>query len=220
MTSNGRAALSHRPPVNPHTKHPRERGLRWPLWILAPVAAVYVFLSVVLDWESHLPRMPRFGILSGVYQSLEPFHSLNSYGLFRVMTRERPEIVIEGSNDHEHWEAYAFRYKPGDLAAAPRFIAPHMPRLDWQMWFAALGSYQNNPWFMQLMARLLEGSAPVTQLLAKNPFPDQPPKYVRAVLYDYHFTDPATRRRTGQWWQRELRGAYCPEFSLRNRDDP
>ena len=125
------------------------------------------------------------------------------------------EIEIEGSRDGEEWRAIPFRYKPGDPSRAPAFVAPHMPRLDWQMWFAALGSYESDPWFVAFCERLLLGSPEVTALLAQNPFPTSPPRYVRALVYDYRFTDSAARRAQGTWWRRELEGPYCPVLSLR-----
>src|SRR5204863_8662309 len=86
----------------------------------------------------------------------------------------------------------------------------HQPRLDWQMWFAALESARDNPWFARLMLRLLEGSPPVLALLDANPFPDRPPAHVRALLYEYRFADRDTRAATGQWWVRSLTGLYFP----------
>jgi hypothetical protein len=144
-----------------------------------------------------------------VQRALAPFSLVNHYGLFSIMTTSRPEIVIEGSADGTEWRAYHFRFKPGDPAAAPRFVAPHQPRLDWQMWFAALGSCEENPWLQRLMVRLLEGSPPVLSLLASNPFPGEPPVHVRAMLYDYRFTSRGERA----WWRREPRGLYCPVYS-------
>ena len=144
-----------------------------------------------------------------------PFDLVNSYGLFAVMTTSRIEIVVEGSNDGQTWQAYEFKYKPGDLARRPPWVAPYQPRLDWQMWFAALGTYQQNRWFANFMIRLLQGTPEVTALLENNPFPNGPPRYVRAVAYDYHFTDFTTRRATGDWWRRERKGLYFPEVSLR-----
>ena len=147
---------------------------------------------------------------------IRPFRSVNTYGLFADMTESRPEIIVEGSNDRITWETYHFRWKPGDLKAAPKWVAPHQPRLDWQMWFAALqGSYRNTPWFPHFIGALLQGKPEVLQLLAENPFPEEPPRYVRAVLYDYHFTDIATKRSEGTWWYRERKGLYCPAVSLR-----
>jgi hypothetical protein len=139
---------------------------------------------------------------------------VNRYGLFAVMTTTRPEIIIEGSNDQKEWKAYEFKYKPGDLKRPPAFVAPHQPRLDWQMWFAALGNYQENEWFLPFCQRLLEGSPEVLSLLAKNPFPSKPPHFIRATVYQYHFTDLKTKSREGLWWSREIQGTYTPELWL------
>lgn len=149
---------------------------------------------------------------------LEPFHIVNGYGLFAVMTTSRLEIVVQGSNDGLTWLDYEFKYKPGDLKRAPPWVAPYQPRLDWQMWFAALGNYQESPWFVNFMVRLMQGSPPVLDLLARNPFPAAPPRYVRALIYDYHFTDFSERRATGDWWRRELRGLYFPPSALRAKE--
>jgi hypothetical protein len=153
--------------------------------------------------------------LTELHQFISPLRSINSYGLFAVMTRPRNEIIIEGSADGLTWKPYEFEYKPGAPPRRPGFVAPHQPRLDWQMWFAALGRAENNPWFTSLCVRLLEGSPPVLELLESNPFPDQPPRYVRATFYEYHFTNFAERRRTGNWWRRELKGLYLPPLSPR-----
>jgi predicted DCC family thiol-disulfide oxidoreductase YuxK len=148
--------------------------------------------------------------------ALAPLRSVNNYGLFAVMTKTRPEIVIEGSDDGQTWRAYEFKYKPGDVNRRPAFVAPHQPRLDWQMWFASLGNYRGNPWLIQFCARLLTGSADCLSLIRYNPFPHRPPRYVRAVVYGYSFTNPAERDATGAWWKREPRGLYCPVLSLRS----
>jgi hypothetical protein len=131
------------------------------------------------------------------------------------MTTTREEIVVEGSDDGVTWLAYEFPYKPGDVARRPAFVAPHQPRLDWQMWFAALSDSRRQVWFQSFLARLLQGSPEVLALLEKNPFPDHPPRYVRALLYDYHFTDRATRAATGDWWTRTPVGEYASPVSLR-----
>jgi hypothetical protein len=141
---------------------------------------------------------------------IAPLRIVNSYGLFAVMTTTRPEIVVEGSNDGKTWAAYEFRYKAGDLMRAPPVVAPYQPRLDWQMWFAALGNYRQNRWFVNFMVRLLEGEPSVLRLLQSNPFPAAPPKYVRGELYLYHFTRWGERA----WWRREDRGIYFPPASL------
>lgn len=158
-----------------------------------------------------LPRKrPR--LLEQLSTRTRPFRSVNPYGLFSVMTVRRPEISIEGSEDGEEWREYTFRYKVSRPDQPPRQVAPHQPRLDWQMWFAALGSPPS--WFLSLLVRLMEGSPEVLALFAENPFPERPPRYVRALLYDYRMTDLETRRRTGEWWTRELLGLYVPPVAL------
>ena len=173
-----------------------------------PIAALSASLLASRLWSR--ARIPR--ALARLHDAVAPARSVNPYGLFAVMTTDRPEIVIEGSDDGVTWRAYELRYKPGDLHRAPRWAAPHQPRLDWQMWFAALGPAP--AWFRHLLQRLLEGSRDVLALFETNPFPDHPPKYVRALLYDYHMTDRATLRRTGAWWRRELLGAYVHPVEL------
>jgi hypothetical protein len=160
--------------------------------------------------------LPGLGTLS---QVVSPFMIVNPYGLFAVMTVTRPEIVIEGSSDGQVWREYVFRYKPGPLTRPPPWNIPHQPRLDWQMWFAALGDVRESRWVLSLMARLLEGSRPVLGLLASNPFADRPPRYVRAELYDYHFTDRRARSETGQWWVRRRVAAYVPPIRLSDSQD-
>ncbi len=154
------------------------------------------------------------GPLRAINNYVAPVQIANGYGLFRVMTKERPEIQIEGSADGIDWFAYEFRWKPGDVRGAPRWAAPHQPRLDRQMWFAALGSARQEPWFATFMFRLLEDQPSVTRLLAVNPFSMQPPRYVRAILFKYEFTSSNERRATGAWWKRREIGEYFPEVSL------
>jgi hypothetical protein len=154
--------------------------------------------------------------VNAVVQIAAPFQIANTYGLFASMTITRPEILVQGSNDGVTWLDYEFPYKPGDLRRPPHWVAPYQPRLDWQMWFAALSGYRATPWFTNLMVRLLQGSPDVLGLLRKNPFPNAPPKYVRAELFDYSFTDFAARRATGDWWMRKPRGLYFPQISLQD----
>jgi len=156
-------------------------------------------------------ELPVAGAISEI---VSPLLIVNPYGLFAVMTTARPEIVIEGSADGQVWREYVFRYKPGPLTRSPPWNIPHQPRLDWQMWFAALSDARANPWFQNLMLRLLEGSPPVLALLDSNPFPDRPPKYVQAKLYDYRFADRRTRAATGRWWVRKLEEVYFPQVGL------
>ncbi len=187
---------------------PSQRALR------VGVAAVVLAVSCAKFWQNLTPGSTLPGPVGRALGLVEPFRSINSYGLFRVMTTSRLEIVVEGSDDGVAWRAYEFRYKPGDVTRRPGFVEPHQPRLDWQMWFAALGRYETTPWFAPLLARLLEGSPQVLGLLGTNPFPEHVPQYVRAVAYDYRFTTPAERRATGAWWSRSLVGAYGPVVSL------
>jgi lipase maturation factor 1 len=192
----------------------RRPGWRWPVQVTFPVAAIAVVTSLMQFTIMFRAPIPWPGPLLAVYGWIGPFRSFNSYGLFAVMTTSRPEIIIEGSDDGLIWRAYEFKYKPGDIKRRPGFVEPHQPRLDWQMWFAALGTYRQNPWLANLCVRLLQGSPPVLALLERNPFPDAPPHYIRAVVYDYHFTDFATRHKTGAWWRRQEQGAYLPALSL------
>ena len=140
-----------------------------------------------------------------------PFLSMVAYGLFAVMTTDRPEITVEGSRDGVTWVPYDFRWKPGEVRRRPRFTTPHMPRLDWQMWFAAFSrDCRSQPWFLAFEQRLLEGSPAVLGLLRGNPFREGPPRYVRARLVRYRFTD----RGAQAWWQRDELGIYCPPSGL------
>jgi len=142
------------------------------------------------------------------------FHIVGGYGLFRVMTTKRPEIILEGSADGNTWKPYEFRYKPGDPTRGLPWIAPAQPRLDWQMWFAALGDARDNGWLVNVAIRLMEGSRGVGSLFAANPFPDRAPAEIRAMLYVYRFTTPSERDSTGALWVRTLNGIYFPPISL------
>jgi len=159
------------------------------------------------------PRARVPALLDRLGEAVAPLRVVGSYGLFSMMTTTRLEVVIEGSDDGRGWREYQFRYKPGDVRRAPRWVAPHQPRLDWQMWFAPLGYPLD--WFASFLTRLLQGSPDVLALLDTNPFPAAPPRYVRALLYDYKMTDLETHRRTGAWWVRTPIGIYFPESELR-----
>jgi hypothetical protein len=158
---------------------------------------------------------PAFRWLLWPARAIEPFRIANRYGLFAVMTPARYEIEFQGSNDGRSWTAYPFRYKPQDPLVAPGIYAPYQPRFEWNLWFASLGSWRSYPWVVRTEARLLEASPEVLTLFARNPFP-KPPKFVRAIQWQYWFTDPATKRSTGAWWRREALGLYCP---LLTRDE-
>jgi hypothetical protein len=145
---------------------------------------------------------------------LEPFRIANRYGLFERMTRGRYEIEFQGSNDGQTWIAYPFRHKPQDLDKPPRIYAPYQPRFDWNLWFASLGEWRDNPLVLRTELRLLSNDADVLALFAANPFPNAPPKQVRAVLWQYWFTSMAEKRDHGLWWRRELLGLYAPAIQL------
>ena len=197
---------------------PDVRGVAWPSWILVPLTFVILSLSGPLLWNALFPEKEWPPLFTVSYQYLEPFRSLNGYGLFRVMTKTRPEIIVEGSQDGVTWRPYEFKYKVGDPQRAPPIVAPHQPRLDWQMWFAALDDIQGEPWFMNFLGRLLQGSPSVLRLIDNNPFPESPPRYVRAQLFNYHFTNALEKKQTQAWWKREEEGLYCPPVSMRGED--
>jgi hypothetical protein len=173
--------------------------------------AVIVAITGSQTIETVLPEVPVPSELVMLGQWAAPFRSTNSYGLFAVMTTTRPEIIIEGSDDGVSWKPYQFPWKPGELDRRPRFMSPHLPRLDWQMWFAALaGDCRAVPWFLRFEQKLLEGSPAVLGLLRENPFPARPPHYVRARLYLYRFTSWGSH----DWWSREDEGFFCPPVGL------
>jgi predicted DCC family thiol-disulfide oxidoreductase YuxK len=181
------------------------------------VGALVVLLPInaMLILSALKPRTPWPRPLAILGDYIEPFRIVNGYGLFRVMTKSRPEIILEGSADGVDWLPYEFRWKPGDVNQAPHWVAPHQPRLDWQMWFAALDTSRQNPWLAGLAKGLLQDNPDVIRLLAHNPFPENPPRYLRATLYDYHFTSWAEHRATGAWWKRQTLGEYFPPVSLK-----
>jgi len=171
-------------------------------------------INAWLIFSAFKPRNRPPRALANLYERLEAFRIVNGYGLFREMTKDRCEIILQGSADAIDWLPYEFKWKPGDINRAPGWCAPHQPRLDWQMWFAALGTPRENPWFVALIYRLLQGSHEVNGLLANNPFPDKPPRYIRAMFYRYRFTTVDELRHTGAWWKREELREYLPTLSL------
>ncbi|XP_064399598.1 lipase maturation factor 2-like isoform X2 [Halichondria panicea] len=199
-------------------------GLLAKLWSL--FQTLLFTMAVVLMFSISLPS---FGVLDRTFYSTIPsplrtlhdsmdhFSVTNPYGLFRKMTGVdgRPELIVEGSMDEKEWKEYEFLYKPGDVTKAPAFVAPHQPRLDWQMWFAALGTYQNNPWLVHLAHKLLLGQKEVIRLMAPPPFAT-PPTFVRARLFTYQFTEYDHQKpfynQTSVWWERNVKSDYL--FSL------
>ncbi|MBV9083356.1 MAG: lipase maturation factor family protein [Acidobacteriaceae bacterium] len=181
-------------------------------WMNIGVAAIVALLSipVVINMLSARQIMNT---------SFNPFHLVGTYGAFGSITRPRYEVIVEGTDDAvvtsaTRWREYEFKGKPGDVKRWPPQIAPYHLRLDWLMWFAAMSSYQDYPWFVNFVAKLLEGDKDVLSLLRSNPFPDHPPKYVRAQQYEYHFTTTDERKRTRLVWKRTLVGEYFPAISL------
>jgi len=167
--------------------------------VLVP-ASIVPFLRFFPSTEGLEPRlMPVRRVLSSI-------RSINPYHLFASMTLVRREVVIEGSDDGETWQTYEFRYKPGDPDRAPPFVAPHQPRLDFQLWFLLLGGPPRARYFNTLLERLLIEPTAVAPLFARDPFPLTPPRALRLAFYRYTFTDIATRRASGAWWHRERLG--------------
>jgi len=196
-----------------------------PLWwrrvtgTLAVVIAPLSALTVAREIGASLPG-GRGSVDSPMLRAVAPLRSINGYGLFRVMTTERPEIVIEGSRDSVDWREYEFSWKPGDVMRRPGFVAPHQPRLDWQMWFAALDPAGAEAWLAGLVRGLLEGTPQVVSLLDANPFPDAPPRYVRLVSYRYRFTTREERAQSGAWWAREFTGFLTRPITLSGTPPP
>jgi hypothetical protein len=177
--------------------------------------------AVLLSWIGYDTTAELIGIpLRGIplptapIAALAPFRIANQYGLFAVMTRGRYEIEFQGSNDGENWTPYPFRYKPQAVNEPPRIYAPYQPRFDWNLWFASLGSWRDDDLVPLTQERLLVNDADVLALFKRNPFPQSPPRYVRAVLWQYWFTSMDEKRRTGDWWRRQLMGLYAPEMML------
>ncbi len=183
---------------------------------IAVLASLILFCSLVEMDERFGGELPDIAL--DIDSIFEPLHLVSSYGLFAVMTTKRNEIIIQGSADGTHWRDYEFEYKPGDVTRAPPWNIPHQPRLDWQMWFAALDSPDRLPWFSRFLEKLLENDPAVTSLLRTNPFRDKPPLFIRAQFYEYTFSSSAQKAK-GIWWDRRLLGLYFPAARLA-RPDP
>lgn len=182
--------------------------------VLNLIAAIFIFVNALML----LRLFYHLKVLDDILKWFQHFQLVNSYGLFAVMTTKRNEILLEGSNDGVLWKEYELKWKPDRLETPPLQIAPLQPRLDWQMWFASLSHYKNNPWFYQLIARMLQGSPDVIALFKNNPFPEGPPKMIRAQFYQYHFNDLKDHKTTGNWWKRRYIGLYAPPFSLKDEE--
>ena len=188
-------------------------GLR--RWTGRMVFAIFFAASLVITLPEFLRirQWPEWFV--SAYHTITITRSVNSYGLFAVMTTRRPEIIIEGSRDGRTWEAYEFNWKPGDLQHRPGFVAPHQPRLDWQLWFAALEYPRIDPWMSAFIRQLAANAPAVTRLLKNNPFEKDPPRFMRAVIYDYKFTTSTERAQTGAWWKRSVIAYYLQPTPVR-----
>jgi predicted DCC family thiol-disulfide oxidoreductase YuxK len=189
--------------------HGEDKAPRSPVAILivSALALLIVFCSVV-EMDERFGGSPR-AVAQAIDRFFWPLHITSPYGLFAVMTTERDEIIIEGSYDGVEWREYEFRYKPGNVAREPRWNIPHQPRLDWQMWFAALEDPRRLLWFSRFLNRLRQNEPTVTALLETNPFPDKPPVHVRALLYEYNYAG-SYEKAEGVWWKRKLLAPYFP----------
>jgi hypothetical protein len=184
------------------------RQLRFVRLALTAVMFAWIFYSstVLMIWMIS----PGFPLPAAPVATLEPFRIAERYGLFAVMTRGRYEIEFQGSADGQNWLTYSFRYKPQDPRGRPGIYAPYQPRFDWNLWFASLGGWRANPIVPRTEERLLAGEADVLALFAGNPFPNEPPREVRAVIWQYWFTSASEKRTQGIWWRRQLLGLYAP----------
>jgi hypothetical protein len=199
---------SSRPEPRP-TKLSHFQALRF-----AISAVLLTLVAYFTTAELILMPFPDLPLPTSPIRLLDPFRIANRYGLFAVMTRGRYEIEFQGSNDGQHWTAYPFRYKPQALNQPPGIYAPYQPRFDWNLWFASLGDWQQNDIVPRTEERLLTNSRDVLHLFAGNPFAAAPPKYVRAVLWQYWFTSMKEKRETGDWWRRQLLGLYAPVLTI------
>jgi len=179
-------------------------------------ASIVMLICATQIWLYHV-NMPTFEPLKLLLRTTSSYSLVNNYGPFAVMTTTRNEIIVQGSNDAQHWFDYQFKYKPGELDKELGWNIPHHPRLDWQMWFAALGPPQKGSWFDSFLNKLLQGSPQVLSLLDKNPFPDKPPVYIRALLYRYSYTSHEQRDDNGEIWQRHQGRVYWPSRTIEPR---
>jgi hypothetical protein len=189
-------------------------GFSW--WAARLAAAAFMLTWIAYNTTAEMIGIPLGNIPLPVKPliALEPFRIANQYGLFAVMTRGRYEIEFQGSNDGTNWTSYPFRNKPQALNEAPGIYAPYQPRFDWNLWFASLGGWRDNEIVPLTEERLLVGDGAVLALFRDNPFPQIPPRYVRAVIWQYWFTTMDEKRQTGNWWRREYLGLYAPELTM------
>ena len=185
-------------------------------WFGALVLA-FTALIVVLSYRPAKNLLSRGQLMN---YSFDPFHIVGTYGAFGSVTKERDEVIVEGTTaevlgEDTEWHEYEFKAKPGDVRRRPPQYAPYHLRLDWLMWFAAFSSPADHDWFLPFVSKLLEADRPTLGLMRYDPFAGAAPRYVRARLWRYRFTTPDERRRTGAWWDRTLLGEYLPPVALR-----
>ncbi len=174
------------------------------------------FTAVMLTWIFYVTLAEMVWMVKPLpfptspVSALEPFRIANRYGLFAGMTRGRYEIEFQGSDDGQTWVVYPFRFKPQNPSKAPGIYAPYQPRFDWNLWFASLSSWRQEPIVVRTEQSLLRGDGDVLLLFAGNPFPHAPPRQVRCVIWQYRFTTPAEKRSQGMWWRRQQLGLYAP----------
>ena len=185
-----------------------------PPWFTAIVLAVSAVM-VLLSW---FPLRNLFSRRQLMNASFNRWHLVNAYGAFGSVTQERYEVIVEGTlaerpTDAAGWLEYEFKGKPGDPRRVPAQFAPYHVRLDWLMWFLALGS-PDNRWFEVFLHRLLEADLPTLRLLRHDPFDGTPPNWVRARLYLYRFATRAERREHGMWWMRQDAGLFVRPTGL------
>ncbi|MEY2492168.1 MAG: hypothetical protein QOH24_1119 [Verrucomicrobiota bacterium] len=176
---------------------------------------VSVALSILVAYLSIAPVTNLISNRQLMNSSFDPLDLVNTYGAFGSVGKERDEIIFEGTDDavisgDTRWKEYEFKAKPGDPNRRPPFIAPYQPRLDWQIWFAAMASPADYPWTLHFVWRLLHNDLGTLSLLANNPFPNAPPHFIRARLYRYHFAPLGE----SAWWRREPIGEWLPALSI------
>ncbi|MBI1388241.1 MAG: DUF393 domain-containing protein [bacterium] len=190
----------------------KRMAVRVAFWILFP-------LALVQQVSLFAPSLEDLPVFDRAMRTASYFSAVNGYGLFAVMTTERLEIILEGSADGQTWRAYDFRWKVDNVDETPWYVAPDMPRVDWQLWFAALGDYRRNEWLLRLEEKLLRGDPAVLRFFTANPFPDRPPRYMRARLVDFRFTGWSEGWKTGRYWKSSEKGLYHPVLALPDRSD-
>lgn len=188
------------------TARPRPAGK--PKLLAISLAALLIVPASLIGFTQQLIQQPLAMPLQTIYDSVRRYGIGNIYHVYPTMQTQRHEFVIQGSMDGKHWQNYEFQYKPGDPSRRPTCNLPHQPRLDWMVWFVPTQQSVQIYWFGKFMQRLHQGSPSVTGLLAHNPFPDQPPRYLRVLVYRYEFTDAKTRQDTGTWWHRSYMGEF------------